>query len=105
MPKSIDKLIWLAVDLDLTLANSSGAPDYELNEPIAENVEKLRQCVALGYKVIIHTARHWEQYSYIEDWLNENDIPFKTIICGKLLAHRYIDDKAIPADANWVDYL
>ena len=59
----------------------------------------------MGYKVVIHTARHWEHYKYIEEWLNEHDIPYKSIICGKLLAHRYIDDKAIPADAEWKDFL
>lgn len=105
MPRHIDTLKWLAVDLDWTLARSTSGPEYTLTEPIPENVEKLRACVEKGYKVIIHTSRHWEDYSYIEDWLNEHNIPFKAIVCGKILAHRYIDDKAIPADANWVDYL
>lgn len=105
MSKRLDILKWLAVDLDLTLANSSGAPDYELLAPIEDNVRKLRECSELGYKIIIHTSRHWEHYKYIEEWLNDYEIPYKAIICGKLLAHRYIDDKAIPADAEWKDYL
>ena len=96
----LEKLKWLAVDLDGTLANTE-PPDYELGEPIYENVEKLKACTDLGYKAIIHTARHWEQYSAVEAWLDLHGIPYKAIVCGKLLAHRYIDDKAIPADADW----
>lgn len=105
MSKHLTELKWLAVDLDWTLARSGPGPEYDLLDPITENIEKLKACVEKGYKVVIHTSRHWEHYSYIEDWLNDNGVPFKAIVCGKLLAHRYIDDKAIPADANWVDFL
>lgn len=100
-----EKLKWLAVDLDNTLANHGPAPDYVLLDPIPENVQKLRECVALGYKIVIHTSRHWELYKEIEEWLDKHSIPYKAIVCGKILAHRYIDDKAIPADADWKEYL
>ena len=105
MTNNPPELKWLAVDLDLTLANTSGAPDYHLLEPIEDNVRKLRECVDEGWKIVIHTSRHWQDYSLIEDWLNKHQIPFKFICCGKILVHRYIDDKAIPADAEWKDYL
>lgn len=106
MIEPLEKLKWLAVDLDHTLANTSDYPDFKLLEPIEENVEKLRACAALGYKAIIHTSRHWIDYALIEDWLETNNIPYKAIVCGKLLAHRYIDDRAIPADAeDWTEHL
>ncbi len=101
----LEELKWLAVDLDLTLAHSTGAPHYELLDPIEDNVRKLKECTDLGFKVIIHTSRHWEHYKYIEEWLDKHEIPYKAIVCGKLLAFRYIDDKAVPADAEWKDYL
>lgn len=103
--KQLDELKWLAVDLDHTLANTSGHPEYQLLDPITENVDKLKRCHDKGYKIIIHTSRHWQDYSGIEDWLNEHEIPYKAIVCGKLLAYRYIDDKAIRADSEWEDYL
>lgn len=104
-PQIAGDLKWLAVDLDLTLAHSAGAPEYTLTEPITDNIRKLNECHALGYKIIIHTARHWEQYRAIEEWLDRYEIPYKAIVCGKLLAYRYIDDRAINADAEWKDYL
>lgn len=104
MATKLEELKWLAVDLDGTLAHTE-APDYTLGDPIASNVEKLHKCVQKGYKVVIHTARHWEQYNVVEEWLNKHEIPYKAIVCGKLLAHRYIDDRAIPADAEWEEWL
>jgi len=99
------ELKWLAVDFDGTIATSSGHPDYIIQDPIIENIEKLKRCSEKGYKIVIHTARHWEDYKAIEEWLDNHQVPYKAIVCGKLLAHRYIDDKAIPADAQWEDYL
>lgn len=104
MATKLDSLKWLAVDFDGTLSKTG--EDYEIGEPIYENIEKLRECTDLGYKVIIHTARHWEQYIQIEEWLVKHDVPFKFIQCGKILAHRYIDDRAISADEpSWRDKL
>lgn len=100
---SLEKLKWLAVDFDNTI--SMPGEFYEIGPPIHANIAKLRECVELGYKIIIHTARHWEEYHLIEAWLEQHNVPFKSIVCGKILAHRYIDDKAIPADADWKEYL
>lgn len=103
MMGTLNELKWLAVDFDNTLQTPNES--YEIGEPIHANIAKLRECVDLGYKIIIHTARHWEEYHLIESWLDKWNIPYKSIVCGKVLAHRYIDDKAIPADADWKEYL
>lgn len=103
MKKNTGELKWLAVDFDGTIASKNS--DFTIGQPIQENIKKLQECIDLGYKIIIHTARHWEDYSKIEEWLINNNIKFKAIVCGKILAHRYIDDRAIPADADWKDYL
>jgi hydroxymethylpyrimidine pyrophosphatase-like HAD family hydrolase len=104
MATKLETLKWLAVDFDGTLSDTN--EDFSIGSPIKENIEKLRECTELGYKVIIHTARHWEQYMEIEEWLVKHDVPFKFIQCGKILAHRYIDDRAIPADAkSWSELL
>lgn len=101
-----NELIWYAIDLDGTLAQK--LPDYTMGDtrigpPIEENVEKLRKVVAKGYKIVIHTSRHWDNYALIEQWLNDNDIPYRGIVCGKLLAFKYVDDRAISADErSWL---
>lgn len=98
-------LIWLAVDLDSTLAYPTWKADQKrsvIGDPIPENVAKLLEAVEHGYKVIIHTARGWVDLEMIEEWLKLHDIPYRQVICGKLLAHRYVDDKAINArEEKW----
>ena len=100
----LSKLNWLGVDFDGTLVNTK-YPDFTLGEPIHENVEKLKECVALGYKIIIHTARPWENHQMISKYLDDNNIPYDSIVCGKLLVHRYIDDRNIDISKNWADQL
>lgn len=96
-----EKLKWLAIDLDGTLAEPLWTPENPtsaIGDPIKVNVVKLREAVAKGYKVVIHTARPWTDYEAIETWLRLHDIPFRSIVCGKILAAAYVDDRAIHAD-------
>jgi hydroxymethylpyrimidine pyrophosphatase-like HAD family hydrolase len=98
---SLTKLKWYCIDFDGTLADA--LPDFAIGDPIEENIEKLRKVHKAGYSIIIYTARHWEDYIDIEDWLLKYNVPFKTIICGKPLAHRYVDDRNIHADSeSWL---
>lgn len=98
-------LMWLAVDLDGTLAEGIWTPEdptSEIGQPIGQNVEKARRLAEAGWKIVIHTARPWHDYEAIETWANHFEVPFKQIVCGKLLAAAYIDDRAINADdADW----
>ncbi len=101
-PRTDDKLLWLAVDLDNTLAEPMW-PKPGIGEPLWDNVEKLRKAVEAGYKVIIHTSRTWSDYELVETWLWMNDIPFHRILCGKVLAIAYIDDRNIDPDSeSWI---
>ena len=98
-------LKWLAVDFDDTLCRSTWSPENPLappGDPIKENVAELRRCVGLGWKIIIHTARSWAEFEIVESWLNHHDIPFKTIVCGKLLAYRMVDDRNAMLGGPWV---
>lgn len=103
-PRPNADLRWLAVDLDGTLSTpewpTGNYPGWPLGEPIRENVLKLGAAVLRGWKIVIHTARPWSDYEMIEKWLRAHEIPFDKIVCGKLLAAAYIDDRAIPADAD-----
>jgi hypothetical protein len=99
-------LLWIAVDLDNTIAEGSWTPENptsQIGSPIAVNVEKCRELVRHGYKIIIHTARGWTDYERIEVWCADNDIPVSHIVCGKLLAKRYVDDRNTDMnDASWL---
>lgn len=98
-------LLWIAVDLDGTLAEpiwTPSNPTSAIGAPILRNVLKLREAVRKGYKAVIHTSRPWSDYEAIEAWLDLHQIPFKAIQCGKLLAALYVDDRARHADDwNW----
>ena len=96
-----EKLIWAAVDLDGTLAESVW-PDPGVGPPIKLGVLKVRELHRQGWKVIIHTSRSYEAYELIEAWLWANEVPFSRIVCGKVLAAFYVDDRAVhSSEANW----
>lgn len=94
-----DELIWAAVDLDGTLAEPCW-PHPGIGAPIQAGWIKVQRLVDAGYKIVIHTARGWEDYELIESWLRHWGIPFSRIVCGKVLAAVYVDDKAVNASAD-----
>lgn len=98
-------LKWLAIDLDGTLAEGVWTPEdpsWDIGNPIHENVRKMLTLMDKGWKVVIHTSRPWHDYENIEGWFKFWGIPFDKIMCGKLLAAAYIDDRAISAfDEEW----
>lgn len=101
-PEPRGNLVWLAVDFDGTIAQSQWSPDNpsaECGTPIWDNVAKAMEARDNGWKIVIHTSRAWTDYEVIEAWLRHYGIHFDKIVCGKLLAHRYIDDRAVPADS------
>jgi hypothetical protein len=103
-------LIWAAVDLDNTLAMGIWTPDNptaEIGEPIWENVAKADRLVRAGYKIVIHTSRPWHDYENIERWLHYHALDARwgnvRIVCGKVLAALYIDDRGCHSDAKtWI---
>jgi hypothetical protein len=101
-----EKLLWVGVDLDGTLATpvwTPSNPTSEIGYPITENVNKIQKLISAGYKVIVHTSRPWTDYEAIENWLNHYSIPFREIQCGKPLYAAYIDDRAINArELSWM---
>lgn len=99
-------LQWAAVDLDGTLAEGIWTPDNptsQIGSPLWHNVDKVLELDAQGYKIVIHTSRGWTDYENIERWLNHFEIPHRRIVCGKLLAKIYIDDRArFAEDESWI---
>ena len=87
-------LLWHAVDLDSTLAESVW-PEDGIGEPIPAAIVYCKHVrEELGEKIAIWTSRPWADYEAIERWLNDHGVPWDKIVCGKLLAKVYIDDRA-----------
>ena len=106
-----ENLIWAAVDLDGTLAEGVWTPDNPTSEigkmkvyPSGKSAKDLvDELYEAGYKVVVHTARGYTDYENIERWLRHNQIRFRHIICGKVLAAVYIDDRNKDInDESWV---
>lgn len=104
-------LKWAAVDLDGTLAEGIWTPDHPTSEigpvKVYANGKTAKDLVnelyASGLKVVVHTSRPWTDYENIKRWMEFNQIPFVAIVCGKLLAKVYIDDRGISAfEESWV---
>ena len=93
--RPLKKLKWVAIDFDGVIANNSGHPNYVATTPIDGAKEALTELQRRGWKVVIYTARPYSDYENIERFLNDHEIPFKHIVCGKLLAERYYDDRNI----------
>lgn len=87
-------LNWLAYDLDGCLAEAI-YPTPGIGEPIFETVAHLRmQKEYFGRKICIWTSRPWADYKPIKEWCADHNVPVDMIVCGKLLARTYYDDRA-----------
>jgi len=104
-------LVWAAVDLDGTLAASVWTPENptaNIGPPMVYPSGKTAKTLcdelaAAGFKIVVHTARAWTDYENIEAWLVHHEIPFRSIVCGKLLAAVYIDDRNLDIyNESWV---
>ena len=93
--KPLKELKWISMDFDGVLANNTGHPDYLITTPIEGAKETLTELRKRGWRVIIYTARPYSDYENIERFLKDNGIPFKYIVCGKLLAAKYYDDRNV----------
>lgn len=100
----------LVFDLDGTLTLDDPQVDYAERQPNSAVVEKLREYRALGFEIIICSARNMRTYGgqvgkinantlpVILDWLARHDVPYDEIHVGKPWCGTegfYIDDKAI----------
>lgn len=105
-PEPLGKLKWYAIDFDGTIAVSTWSvdnPNAKPGPPLPGVRNKLWEIRDEGGKIIVHTARGYADVHLIEAYMDHYELPFDKVICGKLLAHVYIDDrnKAI-SDESWV---
>ena len=100
----------LIIDLDGTLTIDDASKSYAEREPDAAVVGRLKEYKALGYEIVIHSARNMRTYKsqvglinvhtlpVILDWLRRNDIPFDEVHVGKPWCGTegfYVDDRSI----------
>jgi hypothetical protein len=79
-----ERIPWIAVDLDGTLAEYHGWGDGKIGKPVPEMMKRVREWLANGNKVKIFTARVGPNqsatqlnnaFSEIKNWLEVNNLP------------------------------
>ena len=105
---NIKELKWEAVDFDGTIVFTKEEDNFSLENalPNYDLLRAMRNAQKAGKRFIIYTSRHWDDFPIIERWLKRHKVPFKFIICGKILVEHYIDDRGLsPQDFinEWKD--
>ena len=100
----------LVIDLDDTLTVNNPDLSYSEKEPNLPLIAKLREYKAMGFEILVQTARNMRTYQgsvgkinantlpVIIDWLNKHDVPYDEIYVGKPWCGTegfYVDDRAI----------
>jgi hypothetical protein len=92
-PRPPDGYDWVCIDLDGTLAERVW-PEVFIGDPLPQAHSLIEYYQEAGHKVMIYTARSWQDYRLIEGWFEEWGLPKPdAIVCGKPVAALYIDDR------------
>lgn len=99
--RTSEQLKWLLIDFDDTIAKNTGYPDYKLIEPLDGAYTALKRFAEHGFKVTVYTARPWNEYELIEDFMKKYGLEYRRIICGKPLGRWIVDDRNKEFKNNW----
>ena len=89
----------IAIDLDDTIRDTS------TNKPTKDAKKVIDSYHDKGIEILVFTANGDDKRFEIIDWLNENEIYFDNLQCGKPLYDLFIDDKAVRYTGWDKDYL
>ena len=100
----LGKKLTIAIDLDGTVADCSaidfnkvGNDPKELMKakPIKDALAGVKKLSKQGHKIVFYTSRNNKCKATTCKWLKKHGFPFNHIEMKKLVAHVYIDDRAI----------
>jgi len=100
----LGKKLTIAIDLDGTVADYSDVDFDRANrhpseflkaKPIKGAVGAIRKLHRQGHKIVFYSSRNKNSKPATRKWLKKYSFPFHHIEMEKLVAHVYIDDRAI----------
>jgi hydroxymethylpyrimidine pyrophosphatase-like HAD family hydrolase len=94
----LNNLKWWGVDFDGVVCRSKYNPvtdKWDMLGVMPDTRKVLTKIQKSGKKVVIITSRASQEYIEIEEFMNENKLPFDRIVTGKELVEFMIDDRAI----------
>ena len=77
----------IAIDFDNTL--------YDYNKRVINKEKVNRLYETPDNFIVIYTARSYSQFDFIREILINNGIKFHAVVCEKVRADHYIDDKNV----------
>jgi capsule biosynthesis phosphatase len=103
----------LVMDLDGTITHEEPGVGYADKRPNLEIIARIRDYKAMGFTIIIQTARNMRSFEnsvglinahtlpVVIDWLRRHEVPYDEIHVGKPWCGKegfYVDDRAIRPD-------
>lgn len=86
----------ISIDFDKTLTDSDEdewLPAFE-RKPDKEMIAAVNEAYKSGNRIIIWTARQWNEAPQIAGWLTAHEVMYHGLRCGKGGSDEYVDDKA-----------
>ena len=99
------KEMTVAIDLDGTLVHDAKTLSDVSFTPLKGVSEFTTRLKNLGCTIVIHTARPHTQFKQIRDALYRNGIIFDSIVCAKVPAHLYIDNRGLRFNGNYEEVI
>jgi len=92
----------IAVDFDETLtAGNHSIHNYFEIKPNITTINKVNESYDLGNEIFIYTVRKHIEHDSLIDWLDDNEVKYDHLECGKLMADMYIDNNSRKVSEDW----
>ena len=100
----LGKKLTIAIDLDGTVADCTDVDFSKADEdscelmkskPIKGSLEAVKKLYEQGNTIVFYSSRDHGSKDITEKWLKEHGFPYHHVEMEKLVAHIYIDDRAI----------
>ena len=89
------ELINIDFDKTLTCPSEDEWAEAFKREPNQEMIEAVKLAYIRGNKIVVWTARQWDEAPQVAGWLTAHRVPYHGLRCGKGGSDLYVDDKAI----------
>jgi hydroxymethylpyrimidine pyrophosphatase-like HAD family hydrolase len=90
----------IVFDIDGTLCEERETFEKPLASPRPEVIKLVNTCKDNDIFVILYTGRSWSEYKITEKWLNDHNVRYDILMCGKPIYDLWIDDRALNPNVN-----
>lgn len=99
----------VGIDLDGTICTEISTTNLRSHRYEAKllpgALESLQWLRDNGYQIIIYTGRDISWTTVTKKWLDDNNVPYDSLILGKVSFHAYLGNEAVHFNGNWEDSL